>query len=463
MKSNFFSRRPDPSPGESSAGASPLRPSPPLAKRLNRNALTVAAVIMGMTVLTAVVVLNPGEEQEKSGTERPNVDEEPPVPSRPTFLDEPVWVIPVLPDTAVAPELAPSEDETEAPASRTSSVAVGSLPNRAYDHATVDIGSHDAYASSASAQTSPYRSAREQAFEAALTSSVLLSAVAESRSLSKSEISSLATEEEQLLSLGDSILRAAARQAPVVARPVANESPSENSSAPPTSAGENRAPAFLERAGDGAGTTVIAQLEPAGSPYTLRAGTVIPGSLITGISSDLPGEIVGQVSRDVYDSRTQRILLVPRGSRLIGTYDNQVVAGQGRLLVGWTRLILPDGRSARLPGLALKDPQGQTGAKDKVDNHWRRVFGNALLLSAIGAGVQLSQPQQASALAPPTAGQVAAGALGQELSSVALEIIRRGMDVAPTITIRPGQAFNVFLNGDLVFDGPYEEEPHVVR
>jgi type IV secretory pathway VirB10-like protein len=463
MKSNFFSRRSDQSPGESSPGAPPLRPSPPLAKRLNRNALTVAAVIMGMTVLTAVVVLNPGEEQEKSGTERPNVDEEPPVPSRPTFLDEPVWVIPVLPDTAVAPELAPSEEETDASASRTSSAAVGSLANRAYGHATVDIGSHDAYASSASAQTSPYRSARERAFEAALTSSVLFGAVAESRSLSQSEISSLATEEEQLLSLGDSILRAAARQAPVVASPVTNESPSASSTAASTSDTENGPRTVLERAGDGAGTTVIAQLEPAGSPYTLRAGTVIPGTLITGINSDLPGEIVGQVSRDVYDSRTQRMLLVPRGSRLIGTYDNQVVAGQGRLVVAWTRLILPDGRSARLPGLALKDPQGQTGAKDKVDNHWRRLFGNALLLSAISAGVQLSQPQQASVLAPPSAGQVAAGALGQELSSVALEIIRRGMDVAPTITIRPGQPFNVFLNGDLVFDGPYEEEPHVVR
>jgi type IV secretory pathway VirB10-like protein len=463
MKSNFFSRRPDPSAGESSPSASPLRPSPPLAKRLNRNALTVAAVIMGMTVLTAVVVLNPGEEQENTGEERPNVDEEPPVPSRPTFLDEPVWVIPVLPDTAVAPEFAPPEEEKDAPPSQASSAAAGSLANRAYDHAAIAIGSHDAYPSSASAPTSPSRSAREQAFQAALTSSVLLGAAVESRGLSQSDIASLSTEEEQLLSLGDSILRAAARQVPVVGSPVPNESPLEDSRGASRSDRENRAPTFLERTSHGAGTTVIAQLKPAGSPYTLRAGTVIPGTLITGINSDLPGEIVGQVSRDVYDSRTQRILLVPRGSRLIGTYDNQVVAGQGRLLVAWTRLILPDGRSVRLPGLALKDPQGQTGAKDKVDNHWRRVFGNALLLSAIGAGVQLSQPQQASALAPPTAGQVAAGALGQELSSVALEIIRRGMDVAPTITIRPGQAFNVFLNGDLVFDGPYEEEPHVVR
>jgi len=157
------------------------------------------------------------------------------------------------------------------------------------------------------------------------------------------------------------------------------------------------------------------------------------------------------------------LLLIPKGARLIGTYDNQIAAGEGRLLVAWTRLILPDGRSLRLPGLALKDLEGQTGAKDQVETHWRRVFGKALLLSAISAGVQLSQPQQASALAPPSAGQVAAGALGQELSNVALEVLRRGMDVVPTITIRQGQPFNVFLNGDLVFDGPYEEEPHRPR
>jgi type IV secretion system protein VirB10 len=198
---------------------------------------------------------------------------------------------------------------------------------------------------------------------------------------------------------------------------------------------------------------------PASSPYTLSAGTLIPGVLITRIASDLPGEIVGQTSRDVYDSRTQRILLIPKGSKLIGTYDNQVVASQSRLLVAWTRLILPDGRSMTLPGLALTDAQGRAGAEGKVDNHGGRVFGHSLLLSLISAGAQLSQPRQASVFAAPSAGQVAAGALGQELSQVALEILRRGMSAPPTINIPAGQPFNVFLNGDIVFDGPYEAVP----
>ncbi len=340
-----------------------LRPPPPLAKRLNRNALAVAAVLMGVTVLTAVVVVRPSRDPQEKPSAPATVDEAPPVPSRPAFLDEPVRASPTRPDTAPGLALVPSGAD----------------------------GGHG----------------------------------------------------------GAPLLADTAAPYPVL--PPSPAGPS----APPR---DGRHRAFLDAAGEARGATVPARLEPAGSPYTLRAGTVIPGLLITGINSDLPGDLVGQVSRDVYDSRTQRVLLIPKGARLIGSYDNQLAAGEGRLLVAWTRLILPDGRSLRLPGLALKDVAGQTGAKDRVDTHWQRVFGKALLLSAISAGAQLSQPQQTSIFAPPSAGQVAAGALGQELSNVALEILRRGMDVPPTITIRPGQPFNVFLNGDLVFDAPYEEE-----
>ena len=98
-----------------------------------------------------------------------------------------------------------------------------------------------------------------------------------------------------------------------------------------------------------------------------------------------------------------------------------------------------------------------------MNTHWRRVFGRALLLSAISAGVQLEPTAADEPLAPPSAGQVAASALGQELSNVALEILRRGMDAPPTITIRQGHPFTVFLNGDLVLDGPYTEEGHGAR
>ena len=406
-----------------------LRPPPPLAKRLNRNALTVAAVLMGMTVLTAVVVVRPSRGPEEKPAAASAGDEAPPLPSRPAFLDEPVRVSPPRPDTMPGAAV----------------VAPGVDPGRGGPPSLADPAAP--YAASAANSSGP--SARARAYRAAVQSAaVLREPDALPSPTARRDSDPLAVEEQHLVSLGDSVLRASTRAGVggAAAPPVAS---------PPR---DGRHRAFLDAAGDTHGATVPARLEPAGSPYTLRAGTVIPALLVTGINSDLPGDLVGQVSRDVYDSRTQRICLIPKGARFIGTYDNQLAAGEDRLLVAWTRLILPDGRSLKLPGLALKDLAGQTGAQGEVNTHWQRVFGKALLLSAISAGAQVSQPQQTSAFAPPSAGQVAAGALGQELSSVALEILRRGLDVPPTITVRAGQPFNVFLNGDLVFDGPYEEE-----
>jgi type IV secretion system protein VirB10 len=294
---------------------------------------------------------------------------------------------------------------------------------------------------------------REQAFNAALKRSAIARdegaatepAGGQEGPAASSRSSSLAAEEEHLVAYGDSLLRGSAQKATASMEPT---------SAPVVPSSPRRT--FLQQAGDAGGKTVLARIEQVSSPYVLQAGTVIPAILLTAITSDLPGDCMGQVTRDVFDSRTQRTLLIPKGSKLMCRYDDQVAAGQGRLLIAWTRLLLPDGRGMTLPGLALKDAQGQTGAKGDVDNHTRRVFGRALLLSAIGAGAQLSQPRQGSILAAPTTGQVAAGAVGQELSNVALEVLRRGMEQPPTITVQQGQTFNVFLNGDLVFDGPYE-------
>jgi type IV secretion system protein TrbI len=398
-----------------------LRPPPPLAKRLNRNALTVAAVIMGMTVLTAVVVLNPGRKEDGASQGAGAGSLAPPTP--PIFLDEPARWAGAVGDTATSAVPVVSER----PVGGESRVFAREPERGVRGDMAPDAGL-----------------GRRQAFEAALRSPVLAGGAGEGASVARGGAGSRSAPgfpEDRLLTLADSITQTSLQSPPGKRSPA------------------NRHRDFLARAGEAGGATVIARLEPAGSPYTLRAGTVIPSVLLTAINSDLPGEIVGQVSRNVYDSRSQRLLLIPKGAKLVGTYDNQVAAGQGRLLVAWTRLILPDGRSMTLPGLPLKDKAGQTGAADRVDHHYSRVFGRAVLLSAISAGAQLSQPRQGSILAAPSAGQVAAGALGQELSNVALEIIRRGMDVAPTITIRQGHPFLVFLNGDLLFGGPYEPEP----
>lgn len=421
-------------------------PKPPLAKRLNRNALTVVAILMGMTVIASLVVMN-GDSEAAAQVSPAAAEHVASEGTAPIFLDEPV--------RAPATELSALGDS--AVAAPTAGLGVQVAQAQFNDVPTAQMSYSPAYMPPSPDMAAPIgptpAQLRAEAFSAALRRSAIATSdngggsVAGDASVGVPSTGSLAAEESRLIASADSIMRSSvasggsAASAANVASPLSSRR------------------AFLQSAGDLAGKSVIARMEPASSLYVLQAGTVIPAILLTSITSDLPGDCMGQVARDIYDSRTQRILLIPKGSKLICRYDDQVVAGQNRLLIAWTRLLLPDGRSMTLPGLALKDPQGQTGAKGNVNNHTGRVFGRALLLSAIGAGAQLSQPRQASILAPPTAGQVAAGAVGQEMSQVALEVLRRGMDQPPTITVPQGQTFNVFLNGDLVFDGPYAPSP----
>jgi type IV secretion system protein VirB10 len=401
---------------------------------------------MGMTVLTAIVLLNPAKESKATRAASENAENSPPVPARPVFLDEPL-------PRSVPPAPTDSGSPTTQPA-----VTTGAVKSAFYPPSTPSGTAPDNSVTREGSSPAMAESPRQRGYQAALMSSAV-SGVTRSESASNPAADSpdTPTEEQQLVTLGDSIMRSALRQSGPLPGPALSGDADRSTGLPIAGTFHQ---SFATKAAEAAAKTATrAQLNPAGSPYTLRAGTLIPALLITGITSDLPGDIVGQVSRDVYDSRSQRILLIPKGSRLIGTYDNEIAAGQGRLLVAWTRLILPDGRSMQLPGLPLTDTEGNSGAKGKVDNHWRRVFGNALLLSALSAGLQLSQPSQATVLSTPSAGQVAAGAVGQELSTVAMEIIKRGMSAAPTITIPAGQAFNVMLNGDIAFDEPFALGP----
>jgi type IV secretion system protein VirB10 len=195
------------------------------------------------------------------------------------------------------------------------------------------------------------------------------------------------------------------------------------------------------------------------SPYEVKAGTIIPAVLLTAINSDLPGQITGQVRENVYDSDTGEHLLIPQGTRLIGLYDHHIAYGQQRVLITWKRLILPNGSSLSLrDGMPGADDIGASGFHDQVNHHYLRIFGHALLMSVISAGVQLSQvPQYGQSFAGPTAGNVLGGAVGQQLGSATAEVLRRGMNVSPTLEIRPGFAFNVMVTQDVIFPGPYQE------
>lgn len=192
-----------------------------------------------------------------------------------------------------------------------------------------------------------------------------------------------------------------------------------------------------------------AKREAPRSRTELKAGSVIPAIMVGGINSDLPGEIVGQVSRNVYDTATGDYLLVPAGAKVVGVYDSRVVYGQSRVLVAWERIIFPDGSSISIGGMPGTDMGGYSGFSDKVNRHFWPTFRDALFMSVISAGAQLSQPQSANGenYSP---SQIAAAALGQQFSQVGSELVSRNMDRQPTLEIRPGYQFNVMLNKDVI-------------
>ncbi len=188
------------------------------------------------------------------------------------------------------------------------------------------------------------------------------------------------------------------------------------------------------------------------SPFELLAGTVIPAALLTGIDSDLPGNIIATVTENVYDTVTGRILLIPQGSRLLGVYDSQVAYGQRRVLLVWTRLILPDGSSIVLDRLPGTDTEGYTGLEDRVDWHWNRLVAGAAVSTLLGAAAELAVPGQLGG----TQSLLYASLQGLQgtVNQVGQEITRRNLNIQPTITIRPGYPVRVIVTKDLVL-GPY--------
>lgn len=199
-----------------------------------------------------------------------------------------------------------------------------------------------------------------------------------------------------------------------------------------------------------------AQPEAPRSPYELRAGYVVPATLISGINSELPGQIIGQVAQNVYDTPTGKYLLIPQGSRLVGAYSSSVAYGQSRVLVAWQRIIFPDGKAMDIGSMPGSDSAGYAGFTDQVNNHYFRLFGSAFLMSAVTAGVSLSQPQQAAGTTTQTASGAMSEALGQQLGQVTAQLIAKNMNIAPTLEIRPGYRFNVMVTKDMTFSKPYQ-------
>lgn len=185
------------------------------------------------------------------------------------------------------------------------------------------------------------------------------------------------------------------------------------------------------------------------SPYQVMAGTIIPASLVTGLNSDLPGQVIAQVTEHVYDTPTGAYLLIPQGSRLIGRYDSVIAFGQSRALVVWNRLIMPDGTSITIDNLPAVDLSGYAGLEDTVDYHTWRLFKAAALSSVLSIGSELGRDTSDSDIlnALRDGGQRTINQAGQQ-------IVTKQLSVQPTITIRPGWRLRVIVNKDLVLQ-PY--------
>jgi len=235
-----------------------------------------------------------------------------------------------------------------------------------------------------------------------------------------------------------------ASTAPVRERAVANATPPDPqhvARVSPILFGESRAEGRTETDAD----HLDARLTPPRSRYEVQAGHVIPAALVTALNSDLPGRVIAQVTQPVYDSVSGDHLLIPQGSRLIGTYANNARYGDHRILLVWNRLILPNGWSINLQGMEAGDPSGASGLSDRTDNHLDRLAA-AVGLSAIISVIanEAEGDQQTGSLA-----QSVGDAAAQQAAQTGGRIVDRELNVRPTLRIREGSPVRVLVARDI--------------
>ncbi|MEI9426224.1 TrbI/VirB10 family protein [Mesorhizobium sp. Cs1299R1N3] len=227
-------------------------------------------------------------------------------------------------------------------------------------------------------------------------------------------------------------------------------SPPKQPALEPNSAqdGQDRKTAFVNATPDRR-TVSPDRLAEKASPYVVQAGTIIPAALLTGIRSDLPGQITAQVTENVFDSPTGSYLLIPQGAKLIGQYDSQVAFGQSRVLLVWNRLIMPNGTAIVLERQQGADTEGFSGLEDEVDHHWGQLFRAAALSTLLGIGTSLGSSNDESDIA-----KAIRESAQDSASNIGQQVVRNRLTVQPTLTIRPGFPVRVTVNRDLVLE-PY--------
>lgn len=267
----------------------------------------------------------------------------------------------------------------------------------------------------------------------------------------------------------------AARSAPpFFAAAASAEPPSPASAVLPTaagaavSAGEPAAPDVQPANGQGgkrqfAANSRVDDYLPNGlrepeSRWEVKAGTIIPAALLTAINSDLPGEIIAQVTEPVYDHVTGRTVLIPQGSRLIGQYDSQIAYGQERALIAWNRIVMPNGRSINIGSMEGADLSGASGLKDQVDGHFWQLARGIMLSTVFSVGAASAQDASARSSGSFVLNSAGSG-ISAEAQQVGSQITSRDLNRQPTIKVRAGWPLRVLVNKDMVL-APYPTNGH---
>lgn len=187
------------------------------------------------------------------------------------------------------------------------------------------------------------------------------------------------------------------------------------------------------------------------SPFEVKAGTIIPITLVTGIVTDNPGDVLGYVQNDVYDTATGRVLLIPAGSIVMGKYNSNVSFGQDRAQAVFNRITLPNMKSIDIGAMNATDRMGQSGLKDKVDARLADVFMSVLMSAILGAGTAVVTEDEDDGWKT-SAGQGA----GEQAINVGNIYATKTLNVQPKIWIRPSVTAGLFVSKDIILE-PYED------
>ena len=204
------------------------------------------------------------------------------------------------------------------------------------------------------------------------------------------------------------------------------------------------------------GRQQVARIRSPLTPFEIKEGTTIPAQLETAVNPDVPGGVRARITRDIYDSRTQQHLLIPKGTVALGAVEGGAVVGQRRIAMVWDRLLLPDGRSVELGSQETKDGIGAGGVRGRVDNHAFRRFSGALMVSLVGAGARIATAEpQAGLVVAPSAKTIIGQGAAQQTAEVATSMLERTVNNQPTIKLEEGHPFHIYLQNDVAFARPY--------